>query len=105
MPDKTPRTEERGPPRLLTLVIDRIEARVAVLSDDRGGGITLPLERLPAGHTWAEGLVIRVPLDTTGRPEWHAAQPDHAETKRRLAAGTEMLERLRERDPGGDVTL
>ena len=105
MPDKTPSGEERGSPRVLTVVIDRIEGAVAVLADDRGGGITLPLDRLPAGHAWAEGLVIRVPLDAEGRPDWRAAQPDHAETHRRLNEGADTLKRLRERDPGGDVAL
>jgi hypothetical protein len=105
MPDKTPSAEDRGPPRSLTLVIDRIEGAVAILADDEGGGITLPLDRLPTGPAWAEGLVIRVPLDTAGRPDWRSAQPDHAETRRRLEEGADVLKRLRERDPGGDVTL
>jgi hypothetical protein len=105
MPDKTPSAEGRGTPRMLTVVIDRIEGAVALLADDRGGGITLPLERLPGGHVWAEGLVVRVPLDTTGRPDWRSAQPDHAETRRRLDDGAEALERLQPRDPGGDVKL
>jgi hypothetical protein len=49
--------------------------------------------------------VIRVPLDATGRPDWRSAQPDHAETRRRLGEGAETLEQLRKRDPGGDVKL
>ncbi len=48
MPDKTPAGEGLGTPRVLTVVIDRIEGTVAVLEDDQGGGITLPLDRLPA---------------------------------------------------------
>jgi hypothetical protein len=105
MPDKKPSAEGPGTPRVLTVVIDRIEGAVAMLEDDGGGGITLPLDRLPAGHAWTEGLVIRVPLDATGRPDWRSAQPDHAETRRRLGEGAETLEQLRKRDPGGDVKL
>ncbi len=104
MPDKTPAGEGLGTPRVLTVVIDRIEGTVAVLEDDQGGGITLPLDRLPAG-SWTEGTVIRVPLDAMGRPDWRAAQPDHAETRRRLDEAAETLKRLREQDPGGDVKL
>jgi hypothetical protein len=104
MPDPTPPADSHGAPRVLTAVIDRIEGPVVVLDDDRGGGITLPLDRLPGGHSWTEGLVIRVPLDRDGRPDWRSAQPDHAETRRRLDDAGETLKRLQQRDLGGDGT-
>lgn len=105
MADQTPPVDGQGAPRVLTVVIDRIEGPIVILDDDQGGGITLPLERLPGGQAWTEGLVIRVPLDPQGRPDWRSAQADHAETKRRLDDAAETLKRLERRDPGGDVTL
>lgn len=104
MADRTPPADD-GAPQVLTVVIDRIDGPVVVLHDDRGGGITLPLDRLPGGHPWTEGLVIRVPLDGDGRPDWRSARPDQAETRRRLDDAAETLKRLQQRDPGGDVTL
>jgi hypothetical protein len=88
MPDPTPPADSHGAPRVLTAVIDRIEGPVV----------------LPGGHSWTEGLVIRVPLDRDGRPDWRSAQPDHAETRRRLDDAGETLKRLQQRDLGGDGT-
>jgi hypothetical protein len=52
-----------------------------------------------------EGTVLRI--DTTDRafPDWTCAVIDEAERVRRLEQAREILKRLEDRDPGGDVTL
>jgi hypothetical protein len=87
----------------LVLALDRIEGPTAVLVDDSGRQTALPLDRLP--KSIAEGDVLRVPLDHAQRPDWFAATVDAAETERRRVEARAALDRLKERDPGGDVSL
>ena len=77
-------------------VVDRVEGEVAVLVDEDQRSVDAPLDRfqLPL-H---EGLALRVPIGDKGTPQWGKAQID-----RREADTAEMLEKLRERDGGGDV--
>jgi hypothetical protein len=87
----------------LVVVLDRIEGPTAVLIDDDGRQTALPFDRLPKGTK--EGDVLRVPLDHAERPDWFNGVVDPAETERRRAEARAALERLQQRDPGGDVTL
>ena len=84
-------------------VVDRVEGSVAVLVRD-GGERTedVPLEMLPAGSR--EGTLLRVP-EADGRPDWAAATLDEEARRARLREAEEVLERLKRRDPGGDITL
>ncbi len=84
-------------------VVDRVEGRVAVLvADDDGGRTDVPLARLPGGL--GEGAVLRVPL-SGGRPVWKGATVDEGLRRARLDEAEGALDRLRHRDPGGDVSL
>jgi hypothetical protein len=104
MPLEQAPTGPRRPEQLI-LALDRIERTTAILVDEQGRTIALPMERLPRNPPPAEGDVLRVPVDASGRPRWPDAAIDRAETDRRRAAAAETLERLRKRDPGGDVKL
>jgi hypothetical protein len=82
--------------------VDRLEGRRAVLVADAGGEpIPLALTTLP--FPVREAMVLAVPLDAHGRPQWHRAERDEAEERRRLEEGNARIERLRGRDPDGDA--
>jgi hypothetical protein len=83
--------------------VDRIEGRIAVLVDDGGMPLDAPRSSLPAGAR--EGSVLRVPIDRDGNPDWSLVEVDEAERQRRLKEARETLNRLRKRDPGGDIAL
>jgi hypothetical protein len=88
-------------------VVDRVEgtgaARVAVLVPDAGAYVDVPATALPKGMA-VEGAVLRVPV-RSGAPVWGEAVRDAAEEARRKAAARARVEKLRGRDPGGDVVL
>ena len=84
-------------------VVDRVEGSVAVLvrdGDERTEDVAI--EMLPAGSR--EGTVLCVPV-VDGRPDWMAATLDEEARRARLREAEEVLERLKRRDPGGDITL
>ncbi len=83
--------------------VDRLERAVAVLVGDDGVGLDVLKSTLPV--TVREGVVLRVRLDTDGKPDWTSATIDDAERERRLREARDRLERLRGTDPGGDVVL
>ncbi len=83
-------------------VVDRIEGRTAVLMLDTGEEHDVPLRKLPVGTQ--EGTVLRVDNDD-GALNWSSARIDKAETARRKREATDVLHRLRRRDPGGDIKL
>ena len=83
-------------------VVDRIEGRLAVLVADDGGRIDVPMARLPDGL--GEGTVLRVP-QSGGQPVWKGARPDERLRRARMHAAEGALDRLRRRDPGGDISL
>jgi hypothetical protein len=97
--------EKPAPKPELILALDRIEGPTAVLVDESGRQIAVPVDRLPRNPAVREGDVLRVPVDDAQRPDWFAAVVDQAETERRRAEGRAALERLKELDPGGDVQL
>lgn len=84
-------------------VVDRVEGPIAVLvrdEDERTEDV--PIGALPAGSR--EGSVLRVP-EVDGRPDWTAAALDEDARRVRLREAEEVLDRLRRRDPGGDINL
>ena len=83
--------------------VDRIEGELAILVGDSGEEHSVQLHQLPGGTT--EGTVLRVMRDADGRLAWQSAQIDQAEAKRRTQEAEDLLNKLRRRDPGGDVEL
>ena len=84
-------------------VVDRVEPPVAVLvADDDERQVDVPLSRLPTGAR--AGAVLRVPEADDG-PDWEAARVDEELRRARLQEAEAALERLRRRDPGGDIVL
>ena len=84
-------------------VVDRVEPPVAVVvADDDERQVDVPVARLPAGVR--AGAVLRVP-ETDGVPDWEAARVDEELRRARIQEGEAALERLRRRDPGGDIAL
>lgn len=84
-------------------VVDRAEGPIAVLIRDRDERtVTVPIKTLPAGSR--EGAVLRVP-ETDGWPDWAAATLDEEVRRARLREAEDVLQRLRRRDPGGDIEL
>lgn len=96
----------RGPeaaPNDVIWVVDRVEGSIAVIVRDEDQRTEdVPLGTLPAGSR--EGSVLRVP-EPDGRPDWTAAVLDEDARRARLQEAEEVLERLRRRDPGGDIKL
>ncbi|WP_419948172.1 DUF3006 domain-containing protein [Candidatus Palauibacter sp.] len=84
-------------------VVDRVEESIAVLVRDEDEHTEdVPISALPAGSR--EGSVLRVP-ELGGRADWTAAALDEEARRARLREAEEVLERLRLRDPGGDIKL
>ncbi|MXW17602.1 MAG: DUF3006 domain-containing protein [Gemmatimonadetes bacterium] len=84
-------------------VVDRFEGRLAVLvADDDERQVHVPVAKLPAGTR--AGAVLRVP-HADGEPRWEAATVDEELRQARLREAEVTLDRLRRRDPGGDVAL
>lgn len=97
-------TDEGSPKRAERIwVADRFESGIAVLvRDDDAETKNVPVPLLPAGTR--EGTVLRVPEDQ-GRPVWSHAVVDDEIRSQRLREAEAVLQRLRRRDPGGDVVL
>ena len=84
-------------------VVDRIESGAAVLVADKHNEILdIPLNILP--DELREGSVLRVAEDLSG-PLWASASLDEESRLERLAGAEEVLDELRQRDPGGDIVL
>lgn len=86
-------------------VADRIEDGVAVLipDDEAFASEDVPVRKL--GRRVSEGDVVRVPVRADGSPAWKDVSIDPDQRAERLEQAEARLERLRERDPGGDVVL
>ena len=84
-------------------VVDRIEGSVAVLVTDDGQTSNVTLGQLPVRIR--EGTVLSVRVEDDGRPSWHDTVIDDRERVKREREAEGVLERLRKRDPGGDVAL
>jgi hypothetical protein len=83
-------------------VLDRVDRDVAHLVEDGSGEVRrVPRRELPA---LSEGDVVRVP-DANGEPDWKRATRDDRLRDERVEEARSALERLRRRDPGGDVKL
>lgn len=99
-------SEEASAPTEEVWVVDRIEAKVVVLVlEAEDGTVVSEVAADLLGDRAVEGAVLRVPLGGVGEPVWERAIRDREAEKVRRAEAEAMLEELRKRDPGGDVSL
>ena len=68
--------------------VEQLNGQIAVLADDEGKSVALPVSRLPKGVV--QGCVLSIRLDNAGTPSWSSAEIDEDEAKRR----SEETERL-----------
>ncbi len=96
--------DDEGHPDAEVWVVDRIEGSIAVLVED-GGEIVVEVAADALGDHAREGAVLIVPLGDIGEPVWGEARRDEEAERERRARAEETLERLRARDPGGDIEI
>ena len=85
-------------------VVDRAESDgFRLVEDDSGVAQQVPRSALPQGLR--EGDVLRVTIGEDGQAEWSSASADEELRRARLEEGRSAIDRLRRRDPGGDVKL
>ncbi len=83
--------------------VDRLSAATAVLIDENGNTIAIPKNRL--GIAPEEGMILFIPVDSSGTPNWYEARVDHEAAEEARKEARKILDELKERDPGGDVKL
>ena len=83
--------------------VDRLTAITAVLIDENGNTIAIPKNRL--GVTPEEGMVLFIPVDSSGTPNWYEARVDQEAAEEAREEARKVLDELKEQDPGGDVKL
>ena len=88
-------------------VVDRVEGNHIVLIPYEGAGARSELEIVDATRLRqvSEGDVVRVPARAPGKLDWAAATVEPELRQARLKEAEATLNRLRRRDPGGDITL
>ena len=74
-----------------------------LVQDTSGAKAELSQQALPL--SLREGDVIRVRRTTDGEPDWPSAIVDPELRRQRLQDALAAIERLKRRDPGGDVDL
>ena len=85
-------------------VVDRIVGERVVLVQDETG-VTEEVARAVIPGRVREGDVLRVPSDPTGQPVWSRAETDAELRRERLDESRDAIDRLKKRDPGGNVKL
>ena len=83
--------------------VDRLNAITAVLIDENGNTIAIPKNRL--GVTPEEGMILFIPVDSSGTPNWYEARVDQEAAEKARKEARKILDELKEQDPGGDVKL
>ncbi len=83
--------------------VDRLTATTAVLIDESGNTIAIPKNRL--GVTPEEGMILFIPVDSSGTPNWYEARVDQEAAEEARKEAQKILDELKEQDPGGDVKL
>jgi hypothetical protein len=85
------------------LAVDRFESGIAILVSDNGDVLEVERSGLPDGII--PGDVISVTRNHRGDILWNKTSVDEEATADRLAQAKTILEELRGRDPGGNITL
>ena len=75
--------------------VNQINGQIAVLADDEGRNVALPLARLPNGVS--TGSVLSIRLDNAGTPAWSTAEIDEEEARRRTEDAERFDSDLKER--------
>lgn len=92
-----------GRAKTLLVAIDRIEGTTAILESDDGREFSVPVKTFE--NRPREGMMLRVPLNADGSPNWPVATVDRAaETKRRKDLDARVTN-LKKGDRGGDLKL
>jgi hypothetical protein len=84
--------------------VDRVEGERVVLVEDASGA-RVEIGRADLGVPAREGDVLRVPDGMGGAPEWSRAESDADLRRARADEARAAIERLRRRDPGGNLRL
>lgn len=85
-------------------IVDRVDGGIVVLiEEDSEVVVTVSAELL--GELAVEGAVLSVPVGGVGEPLWENAVRDSAAENEFRREAEARVERLAERDPGGDVAL
>jgi hypothetical protein len=79
--------------------VNEINGQIAVLADEKGRNVALPLSRLPKGVT--TGCVLSIRLDKAGTPAWSSAEIDDDEARRRAADAETLSTRLKGKKRSG----
>ena len=85
-------------------IVDRIEGERVVLVEDATTR-TAEVGRSGIGVVVREGAALRVPLLASGKLDWLGAHRDEPEEEARRDEARRILDDLRRRDPGGNVTF
>lgn len=86
------------------LVVDRLEGELVVVEVDGGPVLDLPRWLLPAGVREGDVITVRSTAEAEGERKL-LLRVDPEATRAARASVAERLERLRARDPGGDIEL
>lgn len=86
-----------------TWTVDSIEEGIAAVEEQGGRMIRVPAWLLPDGVR--EGDVVAVTREGGDGAAVLTFRVDREATERALARSREQVERLRSRDPGGDIVL
>jgi hypothetical protein len=104
-PEQDPRGEQSSPAaRHHRLVVDRIEGELAVVETGEGQFLDLPRWLLPAGAREGDVVTVQSRMDEDGARRLEL-RVDSAATETARSEVVQILERLRSRDPGGDIEL
>ncbi len=83
--------------------VDRIEGEVAVLVSDTSNRIVeVNLKKLPEGMK--EKSILRV-FERKDQPVWSSAVLDESIEVQKESDGEDIVEDLKQRDPGGDIII
>lgn len=97
-------TMEREGEATHRLIIDRFEGELAVVEVDGARFLTIPRWLLPADAVEDDILSLTTRTAPDGALV-HEIRIDHAATARALEEAEAIVDRLRRKDPGGDLTL
>lgn len=90
--------------RKARFVVDRTQSGIVTLQGESGRILEVRADELPKGCR-AEGAVLDVPIDDSGKPSWQMATRNREEEGALKEQADARLGRLRKSDPGGDVEL